>query len=196
MLTFMLLTIVAVGLIFISETFKWNGFYYAALFCRILLLLYAMPVAVVGVFFPQDLPIPLQAIFFLVLACAYSFMMFVVELFTQQKVYKSFLDVPRQVMYKMGKHGKCYVLTEKQAKKAHEKGETVYIHAMARVTYKPKDEEPQNPNIDKGSGTDINGHTVLKTMQHPHQPPQLSEDALIKLKELREKLGQIKSCRL
>ena len=196
-MTGIIFMVVAWLFVLVAEVCKCNAFYRATSIFRVFGMLYATAFIVYGFGNPADFqatfghfPHWLMSVFGL--AGGYNAGLFVLELYRPRKYYTNYLDVPRQVLYKVGKYGKCQVLSEREAKKAHENGETVYIHAMARVTYKPKDEEPQNPNINKGSGTDINGHTVLKTMQQPHQPPQLSEDALIKLKELREKLGQIK----
>lgn len=187
-----ILILVALGLILIAETFKRNGFYYVALFFRIILPLYAMPIVVVGEFLPQELPVPPWALVVFALASAYSFAMFVIELFTPQKIYKSFLDVPRQVLYKMGSHGKCIVLTEKQAKKSHKNGETVYIHAIARVVYKPKDEEPQTPGIDRGMGKDTTVASVPEMQTGAFRQPPLTDDFLKKMQTLQAQLNKKK----
>ena len=183
-----ILILVALGLILIAETFKRNGFYYAALFFRIILPLYAMPIVVVGEFLPQELSVPPWALVVFALASAYSFAMYVIELFTPQKIYKSFLDVPRQILYKMGSHGKCIVLTEKQAKKAHKNGETVYIHAVARVVYKPKDEESQTPGVDKGIGKDTSMVSAPEMQSGAFRQPPLSEEFLKKMQTLQQQL--------
>lgn len=58
------------------------------------------------------------------------------DTFTPQKVYRRNIDVPRQLLYREDKAtGICYVLTDAEAQAAHERGETVYIHAIARVKY-------------------------------------------------------------
>lgn len=75
--------------------------------------------------------------------------MFLWETLGRQKIYKSYMDVPRQTLYKVLPSGKCQVLNERQAKREHKKGVPVYIHAMARITY--------NPKVDKGTGTDRTG---------------------------------------
>lgn len=61
--------------------------------------------------------------------------LFVKDTINRQKVYSRCEDVPRQILYREDKSGKCYVLTDAEAKKAHEKGENVYIHAIVKVKY-------------------------------------------------------------
>lgn len=77
--------------------------------------------------------------------------MFLWETLGKQKIYKSYMDVPRQTLYMVLPSGKCRVLNERQAKREHEKGVPVYIHAMARITYTPKGVEA---HVDAGTGTD------------------------------------------
>lgn len=74
--------------------------------------------------------------------------LFIKDTINQQKVYPRCEDVPRQVLYKEDtKSGKCYILTDAEAKKASNAGETVYIHAIARVKYKSlKQENPDTKN--------------------------------------------------
>lgn len=58
------------------------------------------------------------------------------DMFTPQKIYSRNIDVPRQLLYREDKvTGICYVLTDAEAQAAHKRGETVYIHAIARVKY-------------------------------------------------------------
>ena len=65
-----------------------------------------------------------------------TFLLYTKDTFTQQKIYPKDLDVPRQLLYREDRRtGKCYVLSDEAAKKAHEKGELVFIHATVRVKY-------------------------------------------------------------
>ena len=65
-----------------------------------------------------------------------TFVLYSKDTFTQQKIYPKNLDVPRQLLYREDKvTGKCYVLSDKEAKTAHEQGENVFIHATVRVKY-------------------------------------------------------------
>lgn len=188
-----ILIIVAWVFVLISEIFKSNGFYKATLLFRVWAMLYALFIMPMSQLFPQELPVSSKALPMFALVGAYSWTMFMIELFTQQKIYKSFLDVPRQVLYKMGSHGKCIVLTEKQAKKAHKNGETVYIHAVARVVYKPKDEESPTVGMDKGIGKDWSAVVGKdgKPIVAP-QHPVLSEDILKKLKDVQAQIEKRK----
>ena len=187
-----ILIIVAWAFVLIAEIFKSNGFYKATLLFRVWSMLYALFIMPMSQLFPQELPVSSKALPMFALVGAYSWTMFLIELFTQQKIYKSFLDVPRQVLYKMGSHGKCIVLTEKQAKKASKNGETVYIHAIARVVYKPKDEEPQTPGIDRGMGKDTTVASVPEMQTGAFRQPPLTEDFLKKMQTLQAQLNKKK----
>lgn len=182
------LIILAVALVASAESFKRFGYYNTTLFFRIITILYATTMVVTNQLLPQELPIPFVALPIFVLVSIYSWVLYIIELFTPQKIYKSFLDVPHQVMYKIGSHGRGIVLTEKQAKKAHKNGETVYIHAIARVVYKPKDEESHTPGVDQGISQD---RTTMRNMNNIHvQQPEFSEDFLKKFKELQARLNK------
>lgn len=148
--------IVAWLFVLVAEVCKGNAFYRAATIFRVLGMLYATAFIVYGFGNPAGFqatfghfPRWLMSVFGL--AGGYNAGMFVLELYRPRKYYANYLDVPRQVLYKVGKYGKCQVLSEREAKKAHENGETVYIHAMARVTYKPKDAKEK---VDTGKGKD------------------------------------------
>lgn len=93
--------------------------------------------------------------------------MFLWETLGKQKIYKSYMDVPRQTLYKVLPSGKCQVLNERQAKREHEKGVPVYIHAMARITYNPKGAEA---HMDKGMGTDRTGVMNMQTGERAVEP--------------------------
>lgn len=182
------LIILAVALVAGAESFKRIGYYNATIFFRIITILYVTTTIVISQLLPQELPLPFVALPIFVLASIYNWVMYIIELFTPQKIYKSFLDVPHQVMYKIDSHGRGIVLTEKQAKKAHKNGETVYIHAIARVVYKPKDDEAQAPGVDKGIGKDRSAMRNMNNI-HAHQP-EFSEDFLKKFKELQARLNK------
>ena len=159
--------IVAWLIVFVAEICKSNGLYRGTSVFRILTLLYVVAFVVYGFTDPtRFLAVlgmsPFKGILVFGLAGAYSGIMFLLELYLPRKYYPTYLDVPRQVLYKVGKYGKCIVLSEAEAKKAHKNGETVYIHAMARVTYKPKDEsEKEQPKtVDTGKGLDTMGYAL------------------------------------
>lgn len=163
--------IVAWLIVFVAEICKSNGLYRGTSVFRVLTLLYVVAFIVYGLtdptqFFAVMGMRPFKAMLVFGLAGAYSGIMFLLELYLPRKYYPTYLDVPRQVLYKVGKYGKCIVLSEDEAKKAHKNGETVYIHAMARVTYKPKDEaEKEQPKteaktVDTAKGLDATGYTL------------------------------------
>lgn len=159
--------IVAWLIVFVAEICKSNGLYRGTSVFRVLTLLYVVAFIVYGLTDPtRFLAVlgmsPFKGMLVFGLAGAYSGIMFLLELYLPRKYYPTYLDVPRQVLYKVGKYGKCIVLSEAEAKKAHKNGETVYIHAMARVTYKPKDEpEKEQPKtVDTGKGLDAMGYTL------------------------------------
>ena len=159
--------IVAWLIVFVAEICKSNGLYRGTSVFRVLTLLYVVAFIVYGFtdptqFFAVMGMRPFKAMLIFGLAGAYSGIMFLLELYLPRKYYPTYLDVPRQVLYKVGKYGKCIVLSEAEAKKAHKNGETVYIHAMARVTYKPKDEsEKEQPKtVDTGKGLDAMGYAL------------------------------------
>lgn len=142
--------------IFVAEACKSNAFYRATAIFRVLGMLYVTSLVMYGIVDPAGFQTtfglyPVKFILAVGLAGGYDAVMFLVELYRPHKYYASYLDVPRQILYKVGKYGKCQVLSEKEAKIAHEKGETVYIHAMARVTYKPK---PAEEKVDTAKGKD------------------------------------------
>ena len=142
--------------IFVAEACKSNAFYRATAIFRVLGMLYVTSLVMYGIVDPAGFQTtfgmyPVKFILVVGLAGGYDAVMFLVELYRPHKYYASYLDVPRQILYKVGKYGKCQVLSEKEAKIAHEKGETVYIHAMARVTYKPK---PAEEKVDTAKGKD------------------------------------------
>lgn len=163
--------VVAWLFVLVAEVCKSNAFYRATSIFRVLGMLYAVAFIVYGFVNPADFqatfgqyPHWLMSVFGL--AGGYNAGLFVLELYRPRKYYANYLDVPRQVLYKVGKYGKCIVLSEAEAKKAHKNGETVYIHAMARVTYKPKDEaEKEQPKteaktVDTAKGLDATGYTI------------------------------------
>lgn len=159
--------IVAWLIVFVAEICKSNGLYRGTSVFRVLTLLYVVAFIVYGLTDPtRFLAVlgmsPFKGMLVFGLAGAYSGIMFLLELYLPRKYYPTYLDVPRQVLYKVGKYGKCIVLSEAEAKKAHKNGETVYIHAMARVTYKPKDEpEKEQPKtVDTGKGLDAMGYAL------------------------------------
>lgn len=159
--------IVAWLIAFVAEICKSNGLYRGTSVFRVLTLLYVVAFIVYGLTDPtRFLAVlgmsPFKGMLVFGLAGAYSGIMFLLELYLPRKYYPTYLDVPRQVLYKVGKYGKCIVLSEAEAKKAHKNGETVYIHAMARVTYKPKDEpEKEQPKtVDTGKGLDVMGYAL------------------------------------
>lgn len=159
--------IVAWLIVLVAEICKSNGLYRGTSVFRVLTLLYVVAFVVYGFTDPtRFLAVlgmsPFKGMLVFGLAGAYSGIMFLLELYLPRKYYPTYLDVPRQVLYKVGKYGKCIVLSEAEAKKAHKNGETVYIHAMARVTYKPKDEpEKEQPKtVDTGKGLDAMGYAL------------------------------------
>lgn len=159
--------IVAWLIVFVAEICKSNGLYRGTSVFRVLTLLYVVAFIVYGLANPtRFLAVlgmsPFKGMLVFGIAGAYSGIMFLLELYLPRKYYPTYLDVPRQVLYKVGKYGKCIVLSEAEAKKAHKNGETVYIHAMARVTYKPKDEaEKEQPKtVDTGKGLDAMGYAL------------------------------------
>lgn len=159
--------IVAWLIVFVAEICKSNGLYRGTSVFRVLTLLYVVAFIVYGLTDPtRFLAVlgmsPFKGMLVFGLAGAYSGIMSLLELYLPRKYYPTYLDVPRQVLYKVGKYGKCIVLSEAEAKKAHKNGETVYIHAMARVTYKPKDEpEKEQPKtVDTGKGLDAMGYAL------------------------------------
>ena len=93
--------------------------------------------------------------------------MFLWETLGKQKIYKSYMDVPRQTLYKVLPSGKCQILNERQAMREHEKGVPVYIHAMARITYNPKGVEA---HMDAGAGTDRTGVLNTQTGESAVEP--------------------------
>lgn len=158
-MTGIIFMVVAWLFVLVAEVCKSNAFYRATTIFRVLGMLYAVAFIVYGFVNPADFqatfgqyPHWLMSVFGL--AGGYNAGLFVLELYRPRKYYANYLDVPRQVLYKVGKYGKCQVLSEREAKKAHENGETVYIHAMARVTYKPKDAK-EKVDIAKGKDTEM-----------------------------------------
>lgn len=159
MVTGIIFIIIAWLIVFVAEACKSNAFYKATSIFRVLGMLYVTSLIVYGIVDPVGFQttfglFPSKLMLGVGLAGGYSAGMFILELYRPHKYYASYLDVPRQILYKVGKYGKCQVLSEKEAKIAHEKGETVYIHAMARVTYKPKPAE-EKVDIAKGKDTEM-----------------------------------------
>ena len=194
-------------IVLVAEICKSNGFYRGTSAFRVLTMLYAMAFIVYGFADPTRFlavlgMTPLKGLLAFGLAGGYSAVMFLIELYQPHKYYPTYLDVPRQVLYKVGKFGKCIVLSEKEAKQAHKNGETVYIHAMARVTYKPKDESEkpeteQAKGVDMGKGLDAAGYALhdqqRKTIEsfianHPNKDA--IKDLLNKLQEQRKNGGK------
>lgn len=146
-------------IVLVAEICKSNGFYRGTSAFRVLTMLYVVAFIVYGFADPTRFlavlgMTPFKGLLAFGLAGGYSVVMFLIELYQPHKYYPTYLDVPRQVLYKVGKFGKCIVLSEKEARQAHKNGETVYIHAMARVTYKPKDES-EKPETDQAKGVDM-----------------------------------------
>lgn len=201
MIVGMIFIIVAWVFVAIAEICKSNGFYRGTVVFRVLTLLYIESFVVYGFADPTRFQVvfgvpPIKGLLAFGVAYVYSSLMFILELYLPRKYYPNYLDVPRQVLYKVGKYGKCIVLSEKEAKKAHANGETVYIHAMARVTYKPKDEsEKEKPKgVDTGKGLDSAGYamhdqqrkTFEAMMANPADRDKITE-LLNRLKEVNEK---------
>lgn len=193
-------------IVLVAEICKSNGFYRGTSAFRVLTMLYALAFIVYGFADPTRFlavlgMTPFKGLLAFGLAGGYSVVMFLIELYQPHKYYPTYLDVPRQVLYKVGKFGKCIVLSEKEAKQAHKNGETVYIHAMARVTYKPKDESEkpetdQAKGVDMGKGLDAAGYALhdqqRKTIEslianHPNRDA--IKDLLNKLQEQRKNGG-------
>lgn len=73
-----------------------------------------------------------------VLVCI-SYLLLILGFLIKQKIYSTYLDVPRQVLYVEDDNGTCTLVSTEQAKKEVALGHNVYIHAIARVKYIPKD---------------------------------------------------------
>lgn len=198
------LIIIAWIIVLVAEVCKSNGLYRGMSIFRVFTMLYVLTaivygfsnqtgfLGIFGIELNKCLPI-------LSLAGIYSFIMFILELYLPRKYYPTYLDVPRQVLYKVGKYGKCIVLSEKEAKQAHKNGETVYIHAMARVTYKPKDEtEKEQPKgVDMGKGLDAAGYALhdqqrktIESLIANHPNKDAIKELLNKLQEQRKTGGK------
>lgn len=192
-------------IVLVAEICKSNGFYKGTSAFRVLTMLYAVAFIVYvfadpARFFAVLGMTPFKGMLAFGLAGGYSVVMFLIELYQPHKYYPTYLDVPRQVLYKVGKYGKCIVLSEKEAKQAHKNGETVYIHVIARVTYKPKDEtEKEQPQqgVDTGKGLDAVGYALYdqqrKTLEslivnHPNKDA--IKDLLNKLQEQQKNGGK------
>lgn len=193
-------------IVLVAEICKSNGFYRGTSAFRVLTMLYALAFIVYGFADPTRFlavlgMTPFKGLLAFGLAGGYSVVMFLIELYQPHKYYPTYLDVPRQVLYKVGKFGKCIVLSEKEAKQAHKNGETVYIHAMARVTYKPKDESEkpetdQAKGVDMGKGLDAAGYALhdqqrktIESLIANHPNKDAIKDLLNKLQEQRKNGG-------
>lgn len=101
--------------------------------------LFRLAVAVVStggaVWFRDDFRMSVLFGMFVVLAVVLS----AVDTFRKPHVYRSYLDVPRQTLYREDPSGKCIVLSDGEARDAHARGVDVYIHAVTRIKYGTKD---------------------------------------------------------
>lgn len=112
-----------------AESLKFEGYLKYAQFLRVITVILAMAVLLID---KSHLELVISA----GIAGVLSFVLYVKDTFTPQKVYTKYVEIPRQVIYREDPAtGKCYVLTENQAKIANAHKDNVYIHAMVRVKY-------------------------------------------------------------
>lgn len=143
----------------IADMLKYAGNYKPACVLRV-----GIKTAILGTYLYKMDTISDGLLYSLLYLYVLNWAMFLWETLGKQKIYKSYMDVPRQTLYKVLPCGKCLVLNERQAKREHEKGVPVYIHAMARITYNPE------AHVDKGMGTDRMGVMNTQTGESAAEP--------------------------
>ncbi len=177
----------------VAFIFKYFGYHKATLLFRVVTMLsVAGIVSLCGLCSPT-FNVPYWGIAVVSFFGIANWFLFIVELFAQQKIYSTYLEVPRQLMYMVGKDGRCKILNDKQAKIAHENGETIYIHAVARVTCNPESKQV-DVRADMGMGKDSQGSATIQ--REPPKRPMLSEmmdpELINKLHELQDKIKKAK----